>query len=276
MPDPRKMFSIPVDVTNPGQFYACCGLLELATMADGEAVSWFDSDDCGFHLSVTTQQIIHLLTQLQVAEADADAHLGTIRAFFPDAKDLSAIAPVLIQIPASDAEFSIDWWLSPNMNALKIWAGSGGATKIMQTLHRSIASILSDHEEPAMWLSLSRPVQPKPFYFDCRNSGTAVDQGASADKLGLKVEFRPFTEFLTLIGLQRFRTYPTKSGNRRWVVRYRTWHDALPITLASAACATGCRNLSGKAFDFPIEPRDDKGHFSYGRAEPVEQLENQP
>ncbi len=32
---------IPVDVTNPGQFLACCGLLELASRLDEQGEGWF-------------------------------------------------------------------------------------------------------------------------------------------------------------------------------------------------------------------------------------------
>ena len=31
-----------VDLSNPGQFLACCGLLELASRMDAESVAWFD------------------------------------------------------------------------------------------------------------------------------------------------------------------------------------------------------------------------------------------
>ena len=36
--------SVPVDPTNPGQFFACCGLLELADRLWGGAEGWFDGN----------------------------------------------------------------------------------------------------------------------------------------------------------------------------------------------------------------------------------------
>ena len=33
---------IPVDLTNPGQFFACCGLLELADRLWPGAEGWFE------------------------------------------------------------------------------------------------------------------------------------------------------------------------------------------------------------------------------------------
>jgi len=40
MSDPT--ITVPVDLTNPGQFFACCGLLELASRIDEHALGWFD------------------------------------------------------------------------------------------------------------------------------------------------------------------------------------------------------------------------------------------
>ena len=38
---PRKI-TITVDLTNPGQFFACCGLLEIADRLWPGAEGWFD------------------------------------------------------------------------------------------------------------------------------------------------------------------------------------------------------------------------------------------
>jgi hypothetical protein len=44
MSRPQPSLTIDVDVTNPGQFFACCGLLELAhRLLQGDAIEgWFD------------------------------------------------------------------------------------------------------------------------------------------------------------------------------------------------------------------------------------------
>ncbi len=36
--------TVPVDLANPGQFFACCGLLELADRLWSGAEGWFESD----------------------------------------------------------------------------------------------------------------------------------------------------------------------------------------------------------------------------------------
>src|ERR1700722_10903518 len=41
----RANIQIPVDLTNPGQFFACCGLLELASRLDEKAEGWFEGGE---------------------------------------------------------------------------------------------------------------------------------------------------------------------------------------------------------------------------------------
>ena len=44
----QPCFSVNVDVTNPGQFFACCGLLELSHRLWRQAEGWFS--ECSFNL----------------------------------------------------------------------------------------------------------------------------------------------------------------------------------------------------------------------------------
>jgi CRISPR-associated protein Csb3 len=48
----ESVFRLRVDPTNPGQFFACCGLLELADRLWGGAEGWFENDDGEFALGV--------------------------------------------------------------------------------------------------------------------------------------------------------------------------------------------------------------------------------
>lgn len=51
---PETSFSINVDVTNPGQFFACCGLLELAHRLWPGADGWFDGNVGMFYVHAPT------------------------------------------------------------------------------------------------------------------------------------------------------------------------------------------------------------------------------
>src|SRR4051812_29289443 len=48
MSDVKPSISVNVDPTNPGQFFACCGLLELAARLWPDAEGWFASGQ--FHM----------------------------------------------------------------------------------------------------------------------------------------------------------------------------------------------------------------------------------
>src|SRR5689334_5004733 len=87
MSNPEPTIRINVDVTNPGQFFACCGLLELADrLWHGPDVLgvfksthfelWTDSTDCSL------DQIIDSFVSANVQQLDLDdnaaspLHLG--------------------------------------------------------------------------------------------------------------------------------------------------------------------------------------------------------
>jgi CRISPR-associated protein Csb3 len=40
----KAKITIRGDLTNPGQFFACCGLLEAASRLDEEAEGWFEHE----------------------------------------------------------------------------------------------------------------------------------------------------------------------------------------------------------------------------------------
>ena len=51
MSDTKPNITVNVDVTNPGQFFACCGLLELADRLWPGAEGWFSNDGVVFHVA---------------------------------------------------------------------------------------------------------------------------------------------------------------------------------------------------------------------------------
>ncbi len=66
---PESAISIRVDPANPGQFFACCGLLELADRLWGGAEGWFENEDTKF--SLTTRDSGHDTQDLIGALVDA-------------------------------------------------------------------------------------------------------------------------------------------------------------------------------------------------------------
>src|SRR5262245_36342044 len=60
----KPSISVNVDPTNPGQFFACCGLLELADRLWPGAEGWFASDGTAFHLRSLTAGVDATATRL--------------------------------------------------------------------------------------------------------------------------------------------------------------------------------------------------------------------
>ena len=48
---PEPSITVKVNVTNPGQFFACCGLLELADRLWPGAEGWFDGSGGEFRIA---------------------------------------------------------------------------------------------------------------------------------------------------------------------------------------------------------------------------------
>jgi CRISPR-associated protein Csb3 len=222
-------FEVRVDVTNPGQFFACCGLLELASRLDPSARGQFVQNVFAVDAARDLGDIIGALAReplIQVVDDDETS------------------SPIHIPPPFG---LRLDWWKDEATGGreLKVWAGSMQSLRIARAMLSAIrdpklhdASLL-DHG-----LVVYDPDNPakkvEPFYFDARRAPNAHsrDIGFSPNDLELTTTAFPAVEALCLVGLQRFR--PTRTQQRR-VFDYQTWGSPLP---AAIAAAVACRAVS--------------------------------
>lgn len=229
--------TVKVDVTNPGQFFACCGLLELAGKLWPGAEGWFM--DGSFHLhvkgtaEVTLKSLFDTLKGSSLESADTQM----------DAK----IAPINMKA----FSFRLDWWLDDQagINRLKTWAGKQGALRIAEEMKKALP-------EASDGLLNASANTSAPFYFDSRRFAHPMDAGFSLDAVGMNAASHPAVELLALIGLQRFRPAP---GPERWSFAYSTWKDPLPTAVACAVCAGAV--LGQATYVFPVGFRDDRKRF---------------
>lgn len=219
-------FRVKVDVTNPGQFFACCGLLELASRLNLDSLGWFERDSfCVSHC-------------LDLPELLAEITRATLRQLDPDDATASPI-----QIPAP-FDVRLDWWKATerSVSDLKLWAGRMESFRIaraMQLAMRSpnfasenlfnISTVVFDPEEP------DKKVEP--FYFDARRGPNAHsrDVGFAPNDLGLTTIASPSVEFFCLVGLQRVKPVPVPKMPR--VFDYHFWTKPLSSMLMPAAVA---------------------------------------
>jgi CRISPR-associated protein Csb3 len=241
------MICLDVDLTNPGQFFGCCGIFELAQRLWPDVVAHFEGSrfvvsggDLGELVTTTAQ------TPLDVLE--------------PANQTSSALRL------AKPFDLRLDWWKVER--GLKTWAGRMSVDRIAISLQQDLPSTLDKgFFDDGHVVIGSDGKKVEPYYFDGRRGATALplDVGFSSDALSLETVAFSATEFFTLIGLQRFRPLEVKLR----VYRYRAWREPLPATLAALAAANAIPD-QGALFQFESAFRtDQRKHKAFSPAVPV-------
>lgn len=242
MSDPNPSFSVNVDPTNPGQFFACCGLLELAERLWPNSEGWFAENGRQFHVACARHTLAELI------ESIATASMTQI-----DEND-NYSSPIGIGAPFQ--ELVIDWWLYDFTGArdLKVWAGtmeSYGIARAMQYAMRSEQFQSCDLFNIGQVVCSPDDVKKKkePYYFDSRRSPNAhsIDVGFSANDLGVTSIAHPAVELLCLIGLQVARPYPT---DIKRVYEYQTWTAPIPTNLLLVVSSGSIKINGARRFRF--------------------------
>ena len=248
--------SLAVDLSNPGQFFACCGLMELAYRVEPEVTGWFDNGH--FEMSVPVGGVIDTLkdatlTPVPLPDGSKRAKGGT-----PD-----KIAPLQIQtIGFKGPPIIIDWWLDDDVSDFKSWAGGQAASGAAIALHAALAG----EATRANFLDLVVPTDLKPYYYDSRAGGNAIDLGFMDSSLTTSVYAA--TELLAFIGLQRFRP-ASAAEESRWGRRYASWSSPLSVSLAAAVAACSLPTLEQQRWRYEMTWRDAAGRYkAFGRAYP--------
>jgi hypothetical protein len=265
MSAPRLPIRVAVDPTNPGQFFACCGLLELADrLWPGGAEGWFEAGRFLLRQIDGTEETLGHLVQavsgVKLRQLDPEDHMSSP-----------------IELPRPFA-LRLDWWQEKGgegrANPLKVWAGAMRNVRIARAMLAALArpdlqtgdlfaqaTVVYDPDEPEK--------KVEPFYFDARRSANAqpLDIGFSPDPLKITATAYPAVEFLCLVGLQRGRPRPTDS---RRVFDYYTWSRPLEVAVLPAAVCGLLPGLRGRGYRFECAFRtDQKKHKSFLPSTPL-------
>lgn len=229
------MICLSVDLKNPGQFFGCCGVFELAQRLWPEVIGHFEGSQ--FILSEGD------LNELIKRTSDA-----TLEVLEPANQTSSAL------LLAEPFDLRLDWWKFER--GLKTWAGRMSVDRIAIGLQRNLLDMLGNgFFDDGRVVVGADGLKVEPYYFDGRRGATALplDVGFSSDALSLSTLAYGATEFFTLLGLQRFRP----SEFRRRIYRYRAWQTSLPVTLAALAASTALPD-DGPIFQFECAFRTDQ------------------
>jgi CRISPR-associated protein Csx14 len=263
--------SVNVDVTNPGQFFACCGLLELADRLWPGAEGWFEG--------------ITFCLAGDFAGSSADQMLATLLhcpEFLPEVTKKSSLGgstlkllPFTLTFPSS--VLRIDWWRDETRppgkgsaetcarGEFKTWAGNQSPQQIIYDQLLPAMRRIVESSTPN-WFSVRVPLSGR-FGFDHTAAVEAIDAGWSPDKLELPVATSPAVELLAMIGLQRFRPATCKS---RFQFAYSTWRDPATALIAALKASCALSDTLAQRFTFGIGTRGDYRFF--GAATPAENI----
>jgi len=255
MNTPTASFSVNVDPTNPGQFFACCGLLELADRLWPNAEGWFAEDGLMFHVACgehSLDELLNAVGQSTIQSSLGDDGLKRLGTLLSVAKDsltttdradkerLQQAWRVERVTLTSPFNIMLDWWWdeSSGVTLLKTWAAKQFVLEIARPMLFAIRATNWNLCGLANCLSTTAKISGLPFYFDADNNtqNTPRDFGVAPADVKMAPSDRPLVELLTFIALQRFR--PSRAG-RSELVQYAIW-KAPQIPNVAAALATGC------------------------------------
>lgn len=214
--------TVNVDPCNPGHFFACCGLLELAHRITGHAQGWFEDNQ--FHIDAA-------LTLRELVDQTLEAAIESLN------KDDDKAPPLLLQ--GECFSLRLDWWNDPYAGGgtFKTWAGQQKVEVILRKQMEDLKSLARDMDDLTDLLHGQSSSGAVPFYFNSITGSysSSLDVGYSLDAISGSQQTRqvpvslPATEVFALCGLQRFRP---RREERDFI--YKTWRDPCGPVLASA------------------------------------------
>jgi CRISPR-associated protein Csb3 len=261
---------VNVDPTNPGQFFACCGLLELADRLWPGAEGWFEERQFCVACVGSLTQLLDTLAECHMTNtmsATQHARFKEITAMTvkerkaipgveDEAKELDRLLRESHIVFGLPFHLTVDWFSDSfaGGSRFKTWAGRQSVLDIAVAMKNALNG--TDWRS-ADCLKFSARDCGLPFNFDSDlgAQGGAIDIGFSFDPLAgsaltrIESMARPALELLALIGLQRFRALEIKGENR---FLYTLWHQPLSRGIAAAAACGAMPVLGASRFEFRL------------------------
>ena len=265
--------SIPVDLFNPGQVFACIGFAEAADALLGDVEGYFDwsnGDASRFRLRAKGDQnpIEHVLRFLSQAKVVAEAPAGSTNisawnkswgsapqeiaegAPYPS-PDPDSPATFVAMLSTSEGQLRIDHWADTVRDNVKFWAGAGGypgAALTRDALDLVRNSAVESTNDP---FAFAVP-QSSSFRLDWRRDYVPIDAGFSLNAHGGAVQTvgYPLVELLGAIGLMhaRPRRLKTKLEYRYGVVGTSREVAWLPLLFLRAALGASAMPFETRRF----------------------------
>ena len=257
--------SIPVDLLNPGQVFACLGILESADVLLGDAAAgfnWRSQGEVTFHVSASgaeppVQRVVRFLEEADVITR-APARSTNPNAWKPSWGDAPEIddpgdpfpfpdpsSPATLPVVLRDEdgnEITVDYWGdATRRDNVKFWGGAAGlpgAARLHNAL-RIASDQMRQHANNPFSLS---GVQTNSFRFDWRRDYMPVQDGFSPNKhKNIQMVGFPLVEILAAVGVSHARPYrKSKLEYRYGVIGYDESRFLSPLFHRAALGAERC------------------------------------
>lgn len=138
--------TLALDPANPGHFFACCGIFELASRLYPEATSHFEDNRFVISAPTTLADLFGKITAAEIKtlddsiENDEDSEDEEEESESESAKEASA-PPLVIAAPFN---VRLDWWVTAEKttSALKVWAGSMKVLRIVNSMRFTLSEAI--------------------------------------------------------------------------------------------------------------------------------------
>lgn len=207
------------DPRNPAQYFAACGVFELASRHKRGLLSYWSDGAL----------IIDALADADFSQLMTDFALATL---IPDDSwtGEDTVKPFVISNPGAGLHVHMDWWEQRNGHGNSFWKCFGGQQKSTDVgkLMAACKSLVGDVSAENIF-QLSLPLTGR-LGFDPRSAWNPIDTGFSPNDLGAALKAVPtfvFAEVLAAVALQR---WPFRSERRRG--SYGVWAQPLPLAVA--------------------------------------------
>jgi len=238
-----REYTILVDLKNPGQFFACCGILYCADRMYDEVEGYFDDDKFIITAKCDVNPIDGITKKLRTHQIESIIHADTDK---PD-------SPVYINSIPIRFDFYNHF---DNRHKIKLFAGQEVFKKIISRWIKHLRD-----NPPKSTTTLQELVTVDvPSGLDTYTSWNALDVGFSLNDQKMKRRAYPLVEFFAHVGIQ---TYAWSKDGQKYT--YKAWNVPLPITIARAVAAGAITLQQTKCFQFETEKSGQKQIFNTAR-----------
>lgn len=287
--------SIPVDLLNPGQVFACLGFLEAAETLMGNAqggFDWSDESNIRFRLRADgendpIQKVARFIQEAKavaispapdVRERDngeTDIEAGVFPGRLTDRKGKLRNALLPIELRCEGKTLRFDYWadLDSRRPVLRLWTATNGNSawvrfqKLSESLRAATNKVKATLENP---FELGSVVAAN-FRLELRRNWVSINLGFSPDRINKKpgcvqieVVTYPLVELLAALGLTHARPTENAADWLEW--HYCAWAGWLPPELARIAISQRMMSQSDRRFRMQLEQPNDGGDLSISQA----------